>query len=137
MSAYSSQPNHNIVRDWNKAQGTTHPSDLAYQIPRDIGIRYITVQNSSVRPIGAAITTYSSGQVPPILFTLAPGEIKHLGINSHGDVIQFIWMIDLQTKLPVGEVTAIRSNAQDLVLRDGLNKWFVHFFARPSFSASK
>ncbi len=129
-------PVHNIVRDYNKAQGTTHPTDLSYQIIRDTGLRYVNVQNSSVRPIGCAITTYSSGPTPPILFSLGPGEIKHIGINSHGGPPQFIWILDLQTKLLVGEITMIRSNSNSLVLRDGLNKWYVHFFAS-SFSASK
>ena len=127
---------YNIVRDFDKAQGTTHPTDLAYQIRRDINIRYITIQNSSIRPIGIAITSYVDGPVPNILFTLAGGEIKHLGINSHGGPAQFVWILDLNSKKPVGRPEIIRNNAQDFILRDGLNKWFIQAFKRASYSAA-
>lgn len=136
MSGYIPQ-NYNIVRDYDKAQGTTHPADLSYQIIRDYGLRYVTVQNSSTRPIGIAITTYANGPVPPILFSLVGGEIKHLGVNDHGGPMQFIWMLDLQTKQPVGSPAPMRSNANDFVLRDGLNKWFVHYFRRATYAAAK
>ena len=137
MSQYSTVPVHNITRDYNKAQGTSHPTDLAYQIPRDIGVRYVTVENSAIRPVGCAITSYASGPTPPILFTLAPGEIKHIGINSHGGPPQFLWPIDLQTKLPVGENVIFQSISNQYVLRDGINKWWVQAFSRPSLSAAK
>ncbi len=133
---YSGEPKHNIIRDYDKAQGTTHPTDLSYQIVRDYNIRYITVQNSAARPIGVAITSYLSGPTPEILFTLAAGEIKHLGINSQGGPTQYIWMLDVQTSMPTGAPTALRRDSNDFVLRDGLNKWFVHFFSRPSYSAA-
>jgi hypothetical protein len=129
--------NYNIVRDYDKVQGTTHPSDLSYQIIRDYNLRYVTIENSSTRPIGIAINTYGTGPVPPILFTLVGGEIKHLGVNDHGGPMQFIWMLDLQTKQPVGSPAPLRSNSNQFVLRDGLNKWFVHYFGRPSYSAAK
>ena len=134
MSMYSAQPDHNIVRDYDKAQGTTHPTDLSYQIIRDYGIRYITIQNSATRPVAFAITPYLSGPTPPILATLAAGEIKHLGINSQGGPPQYIWILDVQTKMPVGAPTCLRRDANDFVLRDGMNKWWVQFFKRPSYS---
>jgi hypothetical protein len=134
---YSAQNTHNIVRDYDKAQGTTHPADLSYQIIRDYNIRYITVENSSPRPVGVAITTYLSGPTPPILFTLAGGEIKHLGINTHGGPPQYIWLLDVQTLKETGNPTHIRSNSNQLVIRDGLNKQFIQFFIRPSYSAAK
>lgn len=137
MSMYSAQNNHNIVRNYDKAQGTTHPADLSYQTIRDYNIRYITVENSSSRPIGVAITPYLSGPTPPILFTLAGGEIKHLGINTHGGPPQYIWLLDVQTHQPSGNATHIRSNSNSLVIRDGLNKQFIQFFIRPSYSAAK
>lgn len=127
----------NIVRDYNKLQGTTHPADLSYQIIRDINSRYITVENSSNRPIGVAIVEYGSGPTPPIRFALNGGEIRHLGINSHGTAAQFIWIIDIDSKKIVGVPSLIRSNSNELVLRDGLNKWFVDFYRRPSYNAAK
>jgi len=137
MSRYSHQATFNIVRDYDKAQGTTHPTDLSYQIVRDYGLRHITVQNSSTRPIGFAITPYLSGPTPSILHTLAAGEIKALGINPHGSYPQYIWLLSVQTQMPTGNPTLIRSNANDLVIRDGLNKQFIQFFQRPSYAAAK
>jgi hypothetical protein len=136
MSMYTSFPPQNIVRDYDQSQGTTHPTDLSYQILRDYHIRYITVQNSAVRPIGVAITLYLSGPTPPILFTLAAGEIRHLGINTQGGPPQFIWLLDVQTSMPTGGSTILRSDANDFVIRDGLNKQWVQSFRRPSYSAA-
>jgi len=136
MSRYSSFPEKNIVRDYNEAQGTINPADLSYQIIRDYNIRQITVQNSAPRPMAFAITTYLSGPTPPILSTLYPGEIEYLGINSHGSTPQYIWLLDAQTSLPIGPTTSIRSNSNDLVIRDGLNKAWIQFFRSPSYSAA-
>jgi hypothetical protein len=134
---YSHQSDHNIVRDYDKSQGTTHPADLSYQIIRDYHVRYINVQNSATRPCGVAITNYLSGPTPPILFTLAAGEIKHLAINTHGGPPQYIWTLSVQTLEPVGSPTLIRSNANELVIRDGINKWWVQFFHQATYSAAK
>jgi len=134
--SYDGRPNYNIVRDYNKSQGTTHPSDLSYQIIRDYNIRYLNIQNSSPRPIGVAITNYKDGPTPPIRFSLEGGEIKHLGINSIGGPVQVLWLLDLQTKKPVSTPHTIQTNGNSLVLRDGLNKWFVSVFNYPSFSAA-
>ncbi len=133
---YTSQPNYNIIRDYDKVQGTTHPSDLAYQILRDYNVRYINIQNSAIRPIGVAIQSYLSGPTPEVLFSLAGGEIKHLGINSQGGPTQYIWLLDLQTGLPVATPTALRRDANAFVLRDGVNKWYISFFTFPSYNAA-
>lgn len=126
----------NQVRDYNVAQGTSHPSDLTHQIIRDYNIRYVTVENSSTAPIGVAITgVLSTDQTPPISFSLAGGEIRHIGINSPGGPMQFIHIIDLQTKKHVGDPYAFRTDANQFVLRDGINKWFVQAFKRPSYRA--
>ena len=136
MSMYSSFPTQNIVRDYDESQGTTHPTDLSYQIVRDYNLRYITVQNSSTHPVGFAITTYINGPTPEILSALAGGEIKHLGINTHGGPPQYIWLLDVQTLLPLGPPTLIRSDANDFVARQGVNMWWIQFFSRPSYSAA-
>lgn len=134
---YSSWGNYNTVTDYNKLQGFTNPADQAYQIRRDINARYITVENSALRPIKVAITTYVCGPTPPALFTLSSGEIKHLGINSQGSTPQYIWILGYETDQPVGQPTLIKSNSNQLVLRDGVDKWFVHFFYRSTFGAAK
>lgn len=132
---YSAQSVYNTVRNFNKLQGTTHPSDLHVQIRRDINNRYITVENSSIRPIGFAIVSYVSGPVPKILKTLLPGEIVHLGINSQGSYPQYVWILSPETSQPVSRPCLIRSTSNSLVLRDGVNKWWVDFFSRPVYSA--
>jgi len=134
---YTGQPNYSIVRSWNKSQGFTAAPDQAYQIPRDIGLRHVSVENSSLRPISIAITPYISGPTPEILTTLYPSEIKDIGINSHGGPPQFLWMLDPSSGKIVGEPVIIQSNSNQLVLRDGVNKWWVHFFSRPPYAAAK
>ena len=135
---YSSWGNYNQVTDYDKLQGMTNPADQAYQIRRDIGARYITVENSSsLRPIKVAITTYVYGPTPKTLFTLVAGEVKHLGINSQGSTPQYIWILGYETDEPVSQPTLIRSNSNQLVLRDGSAKWFVQFFYRATFGAAK
>jgi len=127
----------NQVRDYNVAQGTSHPSDLTHQIIRDYNIRYVTVENSSTEPIGVAITgSQLMEQTPPVNFTLAGGEIRHIGINTIGSPMQFIHIIDLETRRHVGDPYPFRTDANQFVLRDGINKWFVQAFKRPSYRAA-
>lgn len=134
---YSNFGNYNIVRDFDKVQGTTNAADLSYQIIRDYHVRQIQIHNSSTRPIGISITTFRNGPTPPILFTLAGGEVRFLAINSHGGPPQWIWLLDLVSKQPVGAPALLQSNSNAFVLRDGVNKWFVHNFSYPSYSAAK
>ena len=133
---YTSQPNHSIIRNYNQAQGITHPTDLSYQIIRHYGLRYVSIQNSSTRPIGIAITSYISGPTPPILTSLAAGEIRPLGVNSHGGSPQYLWLLDVQTEQPVGAPEILATDGQDFVLRDGVGKWWVQKFKRASYSAA-
>jgi hypothetical protein len=126
--------NNSIVRDYNQVQGVTHPSDLSFQVIRDYNVRYVTVENSAPRSIGIAITASGNmDEVPPLNFSLAPGEIRHLGINTIGEAMQFIHIIDLTTRKYVGEPFAMRTNANQFVLRDGLNKWFVSTYHRTTY----
>ena len=113
----------NIVRDSCMVQGYTHISDEHIQIKRDINVRSITVENSGQRPIGIGITTYYEGQLPPILFILAPGEVKGISINSQGSNMQYISPLDPENGQRVGAPTAFRTDANQFVLRDGENLW--------------
>jgi len=128
---------HNLVRDWSKSQGFTSAQDDNIQRRRDLDVRYITIENSSVRPVGIAITAYYSGPLPKRQFIVEGGEIKNLGINLPGDNMQFIWMVDPETSKPVGTPYPTHTNINSFVLRDGINKWFVQGFHRPSYAASK
>ena len=128
---------YNIVRDWNKAQGMTHYTDEHIQIKRDIGIRLISLQNSGLRPVGVAITTYWCGQTPKIQFVMGGGEIKNIGINPYGGPMQFLHLLDLETHRPVGTPYAFRTDSNWFVLRDGLNKYYIHSFKTGAFSAQK
>lgn len=127
---------YNVVRDYDRAQGTTHPADLAYQIVRDINIRYVTVENSATGPIGVAIVNYLSGPTPPIKFVLKGGEIRHLGINSQGGPDQALWLLDVNTKKPVGNPTMLHRHVNQFVIRQGLNAYWVQFFVRPSYRSA-
>lgn len=133
---YSKFGTQNVIRDYNKLQGTTHPTDLSYQIIRDYNSRYVTVQNSAVIPIGISITSYLTGKTPDILFILQGGEIKHLGLNSHNSGPQYIWLLSPKDGSPVGNPTCLKENSNDFVVRNGINKWWIQFFSRPSYSAA-
>ena len=126
----------NSVLDFNFLQGTNNPTDLSTQVLLDINYRYVTLQNSSYRPIGIGITTYFSGTVPSIRFVVHPEVIRYLGINSQGGPAQFIWPLDPQTGKQVGSPQILAANANDFILRDGLNGWTVQNFQRPSYRAS-
>jgi len=129
--------NINTVRDYSKLQGVHHPADLSNHILRDINVRYITIENSSNRSIGVAITPYRDGPNPKIMFFVVPGEVKHLAVNSRGGPDQFIRCLDPESGLPVSSAKALISNANQFVLRDGVNGWFVETFYRPSYCAAK
>lgn len=124
---------YNIVRDWNKAQGMTHPSDEHIQIRRDIDIRRISVENSSERSISVAIMPYYDGPLPDPQFTLKGGEIKNVGVNLFDGPMQYIHILDPITKKPVGKPYALRHDANSFVLRDGVNMWLVQPFKTYGF----
>lgn len=126
---------YNHVRDYNKLQGMTHPTDSHIQIVRDINYRYASLENSSRRPIGIAIRTYISncGDLPDIDFVMKPGEIKALALNTHGGPAQFIHLLDWKTGKKVGGTTSLRRDVNQFVLRDGINGWHVDFFHMPTF----
>jgi len=128
----------NKVSDYNVLQGVSHPSDLTNQIVRDINARYITVENSSpTMRVGIAITTsYMTNHVPQISFYLAPGEIRHVGINSPGGQMQAVHVINPETKYWLGDPYALRTDANQFVIRHGINKFFIDPFHRPSYRAA-
>jgi hypothetical protein len=135
MQDYNVLYDNNAVIDYSVAQGVTNPADLSYQILRDINFRYIQITNSSpTTPIGVAITVAPNiFPIPPIKFYLAPGELRHLGVNSPGGQMQFIHMIDLGSRMHVGDPVPLRTDANSFVLREGINKWQCQTFHYPSF----
>ncbi len=127
----------NILQDYNIAQGTTHPSDLSIRPPRDINLRYITIENSGVIPVCISISI--SGLLcpsPRINYCMKPGEIKHVAINPPGSPPQFLHIFDAITFKIVGDPYELRTDANQFVLRNGINKWFVQPFKRPSYRAA-
>lgn len=129
---------YNNVLEYNVLQGVSHPSDLSNQILRDINYRYITVENSSpTMTVGAAITTsYQTHRVPPIAFYLKPGEIRHLGINPPGSTLQSLHLINPKNKEWLGDPYPLRTDANQFVIRHGINKFFIDPFKRPSYRAA-
>lgn len=84
-----------------------------------------------------AVTTYMGGPLPTIQFVLEGGEIKELGINSQGETMQFIHLLDPVTKKHVGMPSPFRTDCQSFVLRDGINGWFVHAFKTAGYTPSR
>jgi hypothetical protein len=126
-----------IVRDWDRLQGYTNMSDEHIQIRRDVNVRLVTVENSGMREVGVAITTYYGDPLPRLQFVLQPGEVKSLGINSIGSPMQYIHLLDPVNGLRVGHCTSFRTDANQFVLRDGLNGWTSQAFQRTGFRAAK
>jgi hypothetical protein len=134
-----------VVLDYNVLQGVTHPADLTVQPIRNYNFRYVTIENSSPDEyMGISIMdSFDRTPTPPVKFILAPGEIRHIGINTIGEQIQWLHMLDI-IKNPKGETIivhagdpyAFRTDANSFVLRDGINKWWVQAFHRPSYNAS-
>lgn len=127
---------YNVVRDWNKLQGFTNSTDSHIQIVRDYHHRKVSVQNSGLRPVGLAITTYYSGPKPELQYVLKPGEDLALAINSYGEQMQFMHLLDPKTKEYVGHPSPFRSKSNMFVLRDGLNQWWVDTFHLAGISAA-
>lgn len=134
---YSKMPAHNIVRDWEMAQGVSSAKDLTHQNIRDYNIRSVCVQNSATRPIGIAITNYYSGPDPPVKLTLQAGQLKYIGINSHGSYPQYLWLFDAISGKRTGTPAIFRNDANEFVIRDGLNEQWVQPFRTGVVSAQK
>lgn len=126
----------NITRDWNQVQGTTGVEDDLWKIRNDINVRHVSIENSSPnRPIGVAIQTYyilDLKEVPKIQFVLAPGEIRDIGINSHNDTLQYIYLLNPESgknygKM-VGNPSPLQTDGQQFVIRSGLNLWWTQKF---------
>ena len=125
---------YNITRDWNMAQGFSNPADETVMIRRDLDLRKVSVENSSPdNEVCCAVTTYYQGPLPKAQFSLECGEIKYIGINTIGGPMQYLWYLDLQTGNPLGTPTPFRTDCNQFVLRQGLNRWFVQAFQSSGF----
>lgn len=134
MDWYSPERAVNICRDWNKSQGFDNPAEETVCIRRDIDVRKVSIENSSPdNPIGCAITTYYEGPTPRRQFLLAPGEVKAVAINSFGSSMQYLWYLDQRSGQPLGTPMAFRTDSNQFVLRQGLNRWFVQAFKSAGF----
>jgi len=134
MDWFNPERAYNISRDWNMAQGFSNPADETVMIRRDIDIRKVSVENSSPdNPLRCAITTYYEGPLPNTEFTLSPGEVKYVAINTIGGPMQFLWYMDMRSGRPLGTPTPFRTDCNQFVLRQGLNRWFVQSFQTSGF----
>lgn len=132
MEWYQPENAYNIVRDWNKAQGLSHPTDEVNRVRRDINVRYVSIENSSRDSyVGVAIeSSMCGGPDPAIKFVLAPGEVRAIAINTHGGPAQYITPLNPSTGKRIGTTTVLSTNASQFVLREGMNEWFTHKFAK-------
>ncbi|HSA76238.1 MAG TPA: hypothetical protein VLE02_01715 [Nitrosarchaeum sp.] len=133
---YSYYPHSNIVRDYNKNQGVTHPADVIGTIPRDYHTRKISVENSSVNDVMFAIVSYVDGESPKNTILLKGGEVRYLSINPRGSNPQYLWILNAKNGLVMNYPALIISTANSLVLREGINKWNVQYFYYPSLTAA-
>lgn len=133
----ANRPRFNIVRNYNELQGWSRPYDTIGRPPRDINGRHISIQNSSYQPIGVAVTSYADGIIPPVRYTMRPGQILEISINSFGDNPQWLWLLDPVTGKPVGDINDFRSDSNTLVIRQGVNQWWVDYFWFPTYAAQK
>ena len=129
----------NKVKDYPLLQAVKNPADLSIQIRRDLNTRYITIENSSLRnTVGVYLSvTDVMEERPEAMFWLAPGEIRHLGVNPMNTVDQFIHLINPETGRECGQPMVLRHNANQFVLRDALNSWYVAPFKRIDYRAAK
>lgn len=125
----------NRVRDYNLLQGVSHVTDVFGRTPRDINHRHVTVENSGSKTIYIGVTLYHTGPIPEPRFSLKPKETKEIAINSHGGDPQYIWIlgyrddaISSKDYIELGPRNIFRSDSNHIVLREGLNMWFVQFF---------
>jgi hypothetical protein len=124
------------VRDYNKNQGVTHPSDNIGTIPRDYHTRLISVENSSTDNILIAITAYVDGPTPKNTIYIKGGQVRFLSVNPHGTNPQYLWILNADNKFVMNYPSLIKSTANSLVLRKGINKWNVQYFYYPSLTAA-
>jgi hypothetical protein len=125
---------YNIARDWNMAQGFSNPADQTVMIRRDINLRKVSIENSSPdQCVGCAITTYYEGPLPTPQFILQPGEVKYIGINTIGGPMQFLFYMDVKSGKQMGTPCPFRTDCNQFVLRQGVNRWFVQTFQTAGF----
>lgn len=127
---------HNDVYDWDKLQGVHNGTDLHHQIPRDVNVRHVTIENSSAVPVGVAITTYAAGPTPAVDWVSAPGDTRHVGINSQGGDPQWMWLLNPDTGALLGRPQLLDRMSNQFVIRYGINNVFVQRFTRGSYHAA-
>ena len=135
---YTPYTDPNIVKDWRVIQGVTSGTDLGqgWQ-PWNIHVRGITIENGSDTPVIVVINNdINNPHKDGRSFYLEGKELKEVGINSQGGTAQFIHLFDYKTKWAVSEPTILDRTTNSFVLRNGLNKWFVHRYHRPSYFPS-
>lgn len=124
-----------VVRSYKKLQGIEKESRRYGVPPRDINSRPVSIENSSPRDVGIAVTSWGGGdRIPPPRFYLRGGESKTISINSKGGNSQWIWLLDPSTKKPLGHPTIFHNHANSFVIREGLNMWFVQFYTHPTYN---
>jgi len=121
----------NKVRDYNKLQGYTNYTDRDVQIVRDINHRLVIVENSGDEIIEIAISSYPLNECSPNPqknFTLYPKRSKAVALNSVGEDMQYIYIY--RDGLLVNQPTALRWDSNNVVIRQGLDFYFVQFFRK-------
>src|SRR6187551_2141273 len=106
----------NIFRDWNTLQGFNHVSDEMSYIRREIGTRKISIENSGDSPVGIAVTSDIDISTPKTKKILRPTETFQAGINSVGEPVQYLWLINPITGNRLSHPLPIRTDCNQYVI---------------------
>lgn len=115
----------NRVKMWRTLQGW-HGGRAPRR--RVLDVRYARIENAGRHRVGVAINIYwhdaPACRVTKPSFFLEPGETIELGLNLNTGPAQTLWLFDEQGNL-VNTPHLIKNNVNQLVLREGMNLWFV------------
>lgn len=79
-------------------------------------------------PRGMDYEKLNASEYPGTTFLIYPDESRFLGLNPYDGPIQFMHILDPHTGNPVGNPIELRHNAQNFVLREGIQGWFFQPF---------
>ena len=68
---------------------------------------------------------------------MKPGEIRDIGINSHGGPLQYIYLLNPESGKNYGKMVGtpspIQTDGQEYVIRSGVNLWWTQKFKKLSY----
>lgn len=121
-----------MFRNWNLLQGYGDVSDEIVYTRRDINSRKISIENSGYSEVLFTISPYYD-KIGVNYKKLKPHEVFYAAVNTVDDEPQYIFLISTKDKKVIGGPFQIRSDANQYVIRQGLNKWYIQPFQQSFF----